>query len=191
VVPAVPARQEQAAPRAPGEGCNVATVEKLEGLKGALGNIEAYAEMLARQEAAQQQAQAEEAAAAASEIGAMVEAAYLVAVADGELSETEASHIVDGIAHLTDGRFPPEQIAAMVGQAAGRFAEEGQHARIDSVATTIAGPELRRAVFMVAAGVSWLDHGIGEKQGLALQALSRGFDIPMNEMHKLLARAHG
>src|SRR5262245_6002484 len=150
----------------------MATAQKLEGLKGALDNIAAYAEMVEREAIAAQEADT----AAAAEIGAMVEAAYLVAVADGELSENEASKLVDGISHLTSGRFPPEQVAGMVGAAAGRFAEEGQKARFDAVGSTITDSELRRAVFLVVAAVSWLDRGIGEKQGLALQALSRAFD---------------
>jgi tellurite resistance protein len=165
----------------------------LDSVKAIVENMQSYADMVARQQEAAQQAAAQEAEAqqaALNEIGAMVEAAYLVAVADDELSDNEANQIVQGVAHLTDNRIPQEQVAGLVGTAAGKFADEGQHARIEAVASIITDSELRRAVFLVVAAVSWLDHGIGEKQGLALQALSRAFDIPMNEMHKLLAQAH-
>ena len=60
-------------------------------------------------------------------------------------------------------------------------------ARIDAVASEITDPELRRAAFLVGAGLAWLDRGIGEKEGLALQAISRKFDIPMNAMHTVAA----
>jgi hypothetical protein len=120
---------------------------------------------------------------------AVVEAAYIVSAADGVLSEAETQKITQGIRAIAEGVTTDEQVQTMLEIAADRIKGEGVQARADAVAEVIQDPELRRAAFMVAAAASWLDRGIGVKQGLALQAVSKAFDIPMNEMHKLLGQA--
>jgi len=84
-----------------------------------------------------------------------------------------------------------ENLQTLFQVAGARVENEGRDARIQAIGQDITDPDLRRGTFLVAAAVSWKDGGIGVKQGLALQALARAFEIPMNEMHKLLAKAHG
>ncbi len=73
--------------------------------------------------------------------------------------------------------------------AASRVQSEGRDGRIRAVASVISDPGLRRATLLAGAGVAWLDRGVGEKEGLTLQALARAFDIPINELHQLMAKA--
>lgn len=122
---------------------------------------------------------------------AMVEASYLIAAADGVLSDAEKRSIASGMQRISgDLMASTEQVEAMLDIAAEQMKAEGLSARAKAVAEVIQEPELREATFLVAASAAWLDRGIGEKQGLALQAVSKAFGIPMNEMHKLLAKAH-
>jgi hypothetical protein len=121
---------------------------------------------------------------------AMVEAAYLVAAADGVLSDAETKSIATGMQRVGGDLASYEQVVTMLDIAADRFKAEGLQARASAVAEVIQDAELREATFLIAAAASWLDRGIGEKQGLALQAVSKAFGIPMNEMHELLAKAH-
>lgn len=139
--------------------------------------------------AAAQDAQAAAAAVARYEkVQAVADAAYLIAGADGAVSAAEASKISEGLrSHL--GEEVGEGTADLLEVAKQRLAEKGQKGLADAIAATFPDETLRRAVFMVAAGVSWLDRGIGVKEGLALQAVSGAFGIPMKEMHELLAAA--
>jgi tellurite resistance protein len=168
--------------------------EGLQGLNGMLEQMTAYKEMLEREQAQKAQHEAEQAAvdqAQSTEFGAFVETAYLIAAADGSVSDAESQRLSHGISQLTQGQLSDQQIQEHMQAAASRFQSEGRDGRIQAVASVISDPNLRRAALLVGAGVAWLDRGVGEKEGLALQAIARAFDIPINEMHKLLAQAKG
>jgi phosphoenolpyruvate synthase/pyruvate phosphate dikinase len=164
------------------------------GLAGMLEKMNAYTDMLARDQAQAAQQEAEQSAQnekQSIEFGAFVETAYVVAAADGNPSEAEIASLSRGVSELTQGRYSQEDIHKMVQAAAERLETEGKDARIGAIASVITDPGLRRAAFLVAAGLAWLDRGVGEKEGLRLQALSKAFEIPMNEMHQLLGQAKG
>jgi tellurite resistance protein len=157
-----------------------------------LEQMTAYKEMLEREQAQTAQHEAEKAAAdeaQATEFGAFVETAYLIAAADGSVSDSESQRLAHGISQLTKGQMSDEQIQSHMQNAASRLQSEGRDGRVSAIASVISDPSLRRAALLVGAGVAWLDRGIGEKEGLTLQAISRAFDIPINEMHQLLAQA--
>lgn len=120
---------------------------------------------------------------------AMVEAAYLMAAANGEVTQEEADAMADGLYKLTD--ISEQTLGTLFEVAGARLANEGADARIAAIGQDVTDEDQRKGVFLVAAAVSWKGGGIGMKEGLALQALSRAFGIPMNAMHKLLAKAHG
>ncbi len=44
---------------------------------------------------------------------------------------------------------------------------------------------------LAASAAAWKDGGVGQKEGLALQAFARAFGIPINELHKIMSEAHG
>jgi hypothetical protein len=166
----------------------------MSGLASMLAKMNSYTEMLERDQAQAQQQQAEESVKnerASLEFSAFVETAYIIAAADGNPSEAELASLRRGVAELTQGRYSEEEIHKMVQAAAERLETEGKDARIQAVGSVITDPGLRRAAFLVGASLAWLDRGVGEKEGLRLQAISRAFDIPMNEMHQLLGQAKG
>lgn len=166
------------------------SAERIEAIKPMLGDIAGFAEQV--QAEAQAAADRSEADAAESVIhAAMVEAAYLMAVSDGEVTQEEADSMAAGIVRITDGLMPQDQLQTFYEVATGRFENEGLDARIAAVGNDITDPNLRRAVFSVAVALTWLDGGIGVKQGLAIQALARAFEIPTHEMQVLLGKAKG
>jgi hypothetical protein len=138
-------------------------------------------------------AQAAEAAASAEAVAryerlqSVADAAYLIAAADGTVSDAETSKLQQGLVTYL-GEEVGESATDLLAVAKGRLAERGQKGLAASIASAF-DADMRKVVFMVAAGISWLDRGIGVKEGLALQALSGAFDIPMTEMHKLLGAA--
>jgi tellurite resistance protein len=172
----------------------VERAQRLSGIQVLLDQMSSYKQVLERDQAAQQQAQAEQAAAeqqTSTELAALVEAAYLVAVADGRVSEAESRRLVERVGHVTGGRFSAGHIEEIMRGAAERVHGEGAAARAEVIASALPDSELRRAALLVACAVAWLDGGVGQREGLALQALARAFDIPIDEMQRILGQAHG
>lgn len=162
--------------------------DEVQGMTGLLSDLGGIAERI-RQEA-EAQLEAEQAAEhQASLLTAIVEAAYLVAVADGEVSQEEADTLSEGIVAVTDANIAEDALQKYFEIADSRFEAEGLNARLDAVGADIADPDCRRAAFLVASAVAYKDSGIGTKQGLALQHLARSFEIPQNEMFELMAKA--
>lgn len=142
-------------------------------------------------EAAQAAADAQSAALAVARyemLQGVADAAFLIAAADGAISGAESSKIAEGLQqHL--GEEVGGSVPDLLEVSKQRLADLGQKGLAEAIAAAFQDVGLRRAVFMVAAGVSWLDRGIGVKEGLALQALSGAFGIPMKDMHELLGAA--
>lgn len=169
------------------------------GLSDMLSQMAGFSETVQREVACKQEEQAHAAAQEAheaaeqqrktTEFGSLVEIAHLVAAADGHVSESEMSRISQSISQLTKGEVGEGDVHGYMQTAAANFESEGRDARIRAVSDAITDPGLRRIGLLIGAKVAWLDRGIGEKEGLTLQALSRAFDIPINEMHQLLGQA--
>ena len=161
--------------------------ENLETISGTLAENASFTDAVNAEKAKLEAEECE--AEQATLFAGMVEAAYLMAMADGEITQEETDTIADGLYKLTD--ISEGALGTLLGVAISRHENEGQAARIAALGDAIPDPDHRRGAFLVASAVSWKGGGIGVKQGLALQALARAFDIPMNEMHKILAKAHG
>ena len=162
------------------------------GLKGMLEKMTAFNETVQAAAAVEEAARAEQLAAQAQEmvrLAALVEAAYLVAAADGTFSSAETETLAKRFAEATGGAFGEDYLRTLVDAAAERQQAEGADARIRDLGAAIDGPDLRRAAIFLASGIAWLDRGVGAKEGLVLQGLARAFDMPINEMHKLLGEA--
>jgi tellurite resistance protein len=107
---------------------------------------------------------------------AIIEAAYLVANADGEFDE-DGRRVFEGI--LTEacgGAVTPQQIAALVAELHGRLHRDGAARRIASLAADRSKPEQTREVLRVAALVGQASHGASasEREVLAKIATVRG-----------------
>lgn len=107
------------------------------------------------------------------------------------MSEAERHRLVERVGHVTGGRFSAEYIGEIMHGAAERVHGEGAAARAEEIAAALPSDELRRAALLVASAVAWLDGGVKEREGLALQALARAFGISTHEMQQILGEAHG
>jgi tellurite resistance protein len=168
-------------------------LQNTEVVQAALAQTAAYQEMLQREAAIKEQILAQQAMEAGnnnSQVGALVEAIYLVATADGRFSGEECAELSAHVAALTDNRFSAEDVETMRHAAEGR-AGEGIEARGHAIAELLSDADLRRSALLAASAVAWQDGGVGTKEGLALQSLARAFGIPINELHKIMSEAHG
>jgi tellurite resistance protein len=135
-------------------------------------------------------AQQEQAAADAQEarlnwLGPMVEAAYVVAAADGKLTDAERGEMIEGFGAFGASAADVENLIDTVAGSS-----DDRDTRIARVAEGVSEEGLREGVFLVASAVAWKDGGIGEKQGLAVRALGKAFGFGESKLQKLLAQAH-
>ncbi len=168
--------------------------KSLANVKSAVQEIPAFNQML--EQASEQQAAADAAEQSALEtkamwLGALVESTYIIAQADGSVSDEERGEIVEGLVELTDGNVGADEVVDMLERVAGAVEEEGAKARFAEIAEIISDPELRDAVYLVACAVAWKGGGIGEKQGLAVRALKDAFGYSEGKHQTLLAKSRG
>ena len=170
--------------------------QAMSGLKGMLESITAFNDTVqaaaAAKAAADEQAHTAELIQQAGEmasIAALVETAYLVAAADGTVSSEESDKLANAVATATDGKFGDDFCKTLVDNAAERRNNEGADARITDMGVVITDADMRRAAMLFACGVAWLNRGVGEKEGLVLQALARAFGMSIHDMQKLLGQA--
>jgi tellurite resistance protein len=169
-------------------------------VSGFLASMPAFDQMVKAQkqviERAELEAQAEaqqkqEEALRNTKLQACVDAAYLIASADGASSKEELAHIANKMSEITNGEVSGDQAGKMLGIAQSKVDASGREALVGKIASTVQSSEERETAFAVAAAVSWTGGGIGVKEGLALQALSKAFGWEMNHMHQLLGKARG
>ena len=162
-------------------------------LKSALEGVQ---DQVADAIAAQQERAANEAIAAEAEaeqaarrgwLATLVEGAWVVAVADGSLSDTECEAMCQGIASLSED-IGTDEVHAVLEEISS--CDDDQDTRIARVAETVAD-DFKDAAFIVAAAVAWKDGGIGAKQGGAVRALGNALGYSESQYQALLAKGRG
>ena len=117
---------------------------------------------------------------------AFFDAVHIIAAADGVVSQSEQSKIAAGLGAIL-GALDETAIHDGLAGAKAFFDENGLEATASAIATAVPELEGRSSLLVIASAVAWLDRGVGTKEGLALQALARAFDIPIHDLHKLMA----
>lgn len=164
---------------------------KLSGIQAVLEQATAYKEMLEREAAAKAAVEEQHAAEeqqVGAQIGALVEAAFLVAAADQRYTNEEAQRLVHIVGALTHNKFSEEQLHQMA-EAASLKLGEGLAARAEAVASLLGDEELRHSALLVASAVAYQGGGVGQKEGLALQQLARSFGFSIDQLHKIMGQA--
>jgi tellurite resistance protein len=173
-------------------------------LRESLANVEAFSSIVEEQVAAQKAveaaiardaaaraAQAAQEATRLTRFGSIVEAACLIAAADGDVSADETGHVVDKLVSLTNNAVSKQQVSDMVKNTVAWAKTADRDASFARIATILPSKEERETAFTVAAHAAWTGGGIGVKEGLALQAIARAFGWEIPYMHKLLGKARG
>ncbi len=107
---------------------------------------------------------------------ALLEAAFLVASADGALSKEEAGSLIDLVAQMGEGLTPGE-LAGHVYEFSTALEAEGRQARIDAIAAHVPEPGARREIVGFAALVALADHELAPSELFVLHSLGKGFGL--------------
>lgn len=117
---------------------------------------------------------------------ALLDAVYLVAAADGQISDEERGKVESVVGALFGGAVGAEEIGARLAAAREYIQTHGAVALTEVIAKTVTETDGRASILAYASAVGWLGRGIGAKEGLVLQALARAFGISVADLHKLM-----
>ncbi|MFO0613835.1 MAG: TerB family tellurite resistance protein [Polyangiaceae bacterium] len=135
------------------------------------------------------QAAAAEAAARSAENAkkqSIFDAVYAVAAADGSVSDAERAKLAAGLSTML-GAISENEAQSFVAAAKEYYDAHGLEGTGKMIADAVTDADGRRSLLILASAVAWLDRGVGTKEGLALQSLTRHFGFEIHELHKCMA----
>jgi tellurite resistance protein len=126
----------------------------------------------------------------AAEFEATVEAMFLMAAVDGDLSEKELQQLaasVDAFASLDGPRgHRSVDAGALFVQLNEKLGKEGWNKRLASVAERLRSREGRTFAFRLAVGVAFADDVVAHAEAAALEALASALSISSEESQEIL-----
>ncbi len=124
-------------------------------------------------------------------LGALVEGAFLVAAADGELDSNEAATLAETVAHVTGASLAPEEFMALIDRFAEALARDGLRARFAALASSLPDADSRREVVAFAALVGFCDSGLAPAEGATLAELAAALGLPIEQTRAVVNETRG
>ncbi len=128
----------------------------------------------------------------ADELEAIIEAMFLMAAVDGDVSDQELAQLagsVDAFTAIdTDRDKPPKKIDAnrLLVALNEKLEKEGWNKRLAAVAERLRDAEARMFAFRLAAGVAFVDDHVAHAEAAALEALASALHISSEESQEIL-----
>lgn len=126
---------------------------------------------------------------AAALFEAVVEAAYLVANADGEFDDTERHAFQHVVLSACQGFVAEAQIVALIADLEDQAVEDGTDKRVKMVARSISRPEQAREVLRVAALIAHVSGGVSQTEREVLEKLTAAFKLDTDALEEALSDA--
>jgi tellurite resistance protein len=126
----------------------------------------------------------------AHEFEATIEAMFLMAAVDGEISKQEMGQLAGSVQAIVDisrtpGRKPVNLEATLV-ELNKKLEKEGWKARLDEVARRLQSNEARSFAFRLAAGVAFIDDHVAHAEAAAIDALAAALQLSSDESQEIL-----
>lgn len=126
----------------------------------------------------------------ADEFEATVEAMFLMAVVDGDVSAEELAQLSASVDAFTsiDAEAPPRIVDTnkLLLALNDRLEVEGWNKRLAAVASRLRDPEARAFAFRLAAGVAFVDDYVAHAEAAALEAMASALKISADESQEIL-----
>jgi tellurite resistance protein len=119
-------------------------------------------------------------------LSVLVEAAYLLASADGVVSAPERQTLVSTIAHVLGGELPPEELVAMIDAFAEALTQDGRDRRLAAMGHALPDPPARRAVVAFAALIALCDREFVSEEREMLDLLGATFGLDQAAVRAIL-----
>jgi hypothetical protein len=125
----------------------------------------------------------------AAEFEATVEAMFLMAAVDGDITENELSQLaasVEAFASMDDVKVQKIGTTTLLSALNEKLAADGWNKRLADVAARLKDHEARTFAFRLAAGVAFVDDHVAHAEAAALEALAGALKISADESQEIL-----
>ena len=113
----------------------------------------------------------------------LLEAAFLVAAADGQLAKEEVGELADLIARMTDQAVSPGELADSISAYSTQLEKAGRAAMIAALAASCVDLGVRRQVLGFAALVALCDRDLAPSELFVLHSLGKSFGMSAAEVN--------
>jgi tellurite resistance protein len=118
---------------------------------------------------------------------AIVEAAYLVASADGVVDAEERKTFERVVFAACGGAVAANQVSALVGDFEGLLEEDGLDARVAAIAKLVGKPNHAHEILRVAALIAQTTEGVAESERNVLEKIAKACGLDAKEVDVALA----
>ncbi|RYE83645.1 MAG: hypothetical protein EOO75_19080 [Myxococcales bacterium] len=115
--------------------------------------------------------------------GVLLEAAFLVAAADGELTREEVGELADLIARMAGQSVSPGELSDSIAAYATQLEQVGRGAMIDALAASCPDAAGRRQVLHFAILVALCDRELAPSELFVLHSLGRAFGLATDQVN--------
>ncbi len=123
----------------------------------------------------------------ADEFRATIEAMFLMAAVDGEISTEETDQLAASIQAIVDMHAIEDlKLDKVLNELNEKLSRDGWHARLESVATRIKTDEGKSFAFRLAAGVAFVDDHVAHAEAAAIDALAAKLGLNDDESNAIL-----
>jgi len=123
-------------------------------------------------------------------IRAIMDAAMVVAAADGTLSGDEIGEMAGSLSELTEGVLETDTTIELLNESFARYQDEGADTMIPAIAEVL-DYNMQRIAFLMASAAAWTRSGVQTAEGLVLQKMKAAFGMEDNEYFELLGEGKG
>jgi tellurite resistance protein len=119
----------------------------------------------------------------------ILEAMFLMAAADGEVSHAEIERFADSVSTILTG--PAEaDVERMLSEMSGLLEDEGWDRRARAVAAALKGRPGAELAYRLATGVAFIDDAVAEAESNALDEMAAAMGIPPERATSIMSEVH-
>jgi len=124
-----------------------------------------------------------------SDASSVLEAMFLMAAADGEVSKEEMQRFADSIESVVEGASEAD-LEGMLAEMSALLEEEGRERRSRAVAKALKGKPAAEIAFRLATAVAFVDDAVAPEESNLLDEMAMAMDISNDRAHEIMSEVH-
>src|SRR6478735_11026656 len=124
-----------------------------------------------------------------SDASSILEAMFLMAAADGEVSPEEMQHFANSMESIMEGASEADLEGTLADMSA-LLQEEGWERRSRAVAKALKGKPAAEIAFRLATAVAFVDDAVAPEESNALDEMAMEMDISNDRAHEIMSEVH-
>mgnify|MGYP002625456712 CR=1 FL=1 len=126
---------------------------------------------------------------AASLFEAVIEAAFLVANADGVFDDTERQTFEQVVAEACQNTVQPDDVSDLVSDLLDQLKEDGVAQRIQMISRVVGEHEHKLEVLRIAALMAYVSGGVDDSEREVMDSLAQSFELDASVVDSAIAQA--